>query len=309
MIFSILFSLIQTCYLGYGPDENGDCVACESYGCWECDDSYKKCTDCFGSSIDTNKDSVTYGKCTNPPINHCLFGQDECTICESGYGLTTDGKCYNCEDKNCGQCSTNYQICEKCRKLALDDDTESPTYGKCVGPRVENCNISISKDPTICSQCNDGYYVTSSGSCEKCDPNCKTCSISAFSCNSCVDLSYYISDGKCVKCEIDHCAICHYGYDCNECENGYAKYTNEDIIECRKIGVENCLLMDTFLYNCYKCKVGYGFDDDENCLKCQLDFCEDCNSNYQSCNKCIENYTFNSDENICQPDSNCYVCK
>jgi hypothetical protein len=99
-----------------------------------------------------------------------------CTMCETGYGKDSLGKCQKCGD-GCDYCQHDYTRCISCgfEKIL------NPETGKCEAPPIQNCNSVDSKDMKLCTHCGSGFYLSSDNgtqscvSCSKFDENCMYC--------------------------------------------------------------------------------------------------------------------------------------
>ena len=128
--------------------------------------------------------------------NQCIFIIDNCAVvngqictqCNSGYYVTTDGKCApippiaNCQIQSnftCTQCNTGYYI----------------SNNQCaVIPPIPNCQA---QSDFICTQCNSGYYINTDKHCAVI-PAIPNCSIqSDFNCTQCAT-GYTLSSNTCI---------------------------------------------------------------------------------------------------------------
>ena len=222
------------------------CTACNKDGCTSCSSgSYAtggSCVSC--STFDTNCTSCSASGCDKCSSGYALknqkceknvscdvncasgsCGSDGCTSCRSGYFLYETNVCLNCNyfDSNCVHC--NYNMCITCTKGYFSS-----------GKRCERCETSLlpshctdCSGVSTCSNCEDGYYLTSDKSCAPCSSKygsqCSSCNFST--CYDCNGLYYDSSQGKCTSCTCN-CATCsmYASCHCYSCKSGYKLVNN-----------------------------------------------------------------------------------
>ena len=87
------------------------------------------------------------------------------------------------------------------------------------------CNAA---DLTVCTQCDTGYYLTSSGTCADCSSTCTSCNSDIF-CTGCQDKYFLFYDsgentGQCIGCDSENffCETCvNAKSECVTCISGY----------------------------------------------------------------------------------------
>ena len=153
-----------------------------------------------------------------------------------------------------------------------------------------NCKTCFGEGDN-CNQCYDGYYLTSSKTCDKCGNLCKTCS-DKDTCNTCIDNSFLLSS-KCYQCNID-CKTTSDNCRCDTCNDNYY-IKNFQCLNCDDKNCKTCLNSGD---NCVSCNNGYDLLPEKVCIECKSP-CKTCSS-INTCSSCIDNYFFLS--------SKCYHC-
>ena len=95
--------------------------------------------------------------------------------------------------------------------------------------------------------CSNGYYLLN-GVCLQCQNNCMSCSDSV-TCSNCNDGFYLNSSGTCVACPIANCLNCPSTTICSQCSEGYSGDNCEYFCEAR------CGLCYSGV--CFVCKEGF----------------------------------------------------
>lgn len=177
-------SCLSTCKFTEYVDSQGNCKSCPvtcKYGCTRpetcnlCDDSL--CYKC--STFDPNTCIVCYpgasfvnGKCQCDP-GLFLNGQKCSATCDPGFYL-----------------DSTVEICLACE----------PGCQKCTSTECIECNPDLFVENGHCS-CGEGWLVSSSGECVRCDAVCKSCYGSEASCTECyTEYGYYLQGNVCVDC-------------------------------------------------------------------------------------------------------------
>ena len=282
---------IEMCPEGYYPDESRKCIQCPG-GCSSCKNS-KYCYTCeSGLFLDENDHTCK---------DNCQSGQ-----------VAKDGKCDNCEDKNCIECSV-YELswCYKCYPPFYNYNrkcvSECPDGTYASSPYCFDCSYTCTKctSYSICQECRDGYvkqddycidecykgYVNIDGICTKCNlSHCNHCSDLNF-CLECND-KYLNDNGKCVetcgpgkyynetekKCSncLPGCATCDNGNSCSLCEKGLFLYKKKECFTSCPDGY--------FDYD-----GGYFFQVTPTCVRCYEKTCKTCEwINPDICTSCAE---------------------
>ena len=256
-------------------DNTGKCYSCSNintYGTY-CEQYCSKFCQQNGTGYICDRES---GSCFFGCVSTGHFVDDKCKNCEQGFYPIDYGCNLECSD-NCENkllCKENDGSCETCK------------VGYWGIQCTENCDETCKKrecqkEDGVCNDCIDGYYKKND-KCEKCPPNCNTCS-DENKCISCID-NYY-GEEKCEKkcsshcegktCEIKNgncnCDSKYFGEKCdNECigcsENGcedkegicndhYCLDNYYDPRKCNKKCSENCQneKCDTFTGECISC--------------------------------------------------------
>ena len=144
-----------------------------------------------------------------------------CTSCTSPYSLSS-GTCVSTCAEGCLICSDS-TTCLLCSTYYYLNFT-SALCTKC--PNIPACLTCSSSDPTICNQCNSGFYMNNN-TCLPCPSYCASCS-SATLCLSLAQTTGYILMLKDEKS--NYPAICDPGCEicsssnpsiCTDCKDGY----------------------------------------------------------------------------------------
>ena len=282
--------------------------------------------------------STTISNCKNSYYDSDGNGEttEYCDECKDGYVLSNDGKncilivdpiqyCleYYSDDENnleCGICDT---------KHALSNDRKSCTS---VAKQIENC-IRYSLDgegKLLCNECNNGYAFSNDGmSCKKFE-NCYKLAAGDKKCSICVDNSYFHLNEE-GKCERTQCKTYDENNACTKCYGGYYL---DNIKNCKRIPIENCLESDSKGEKCISCLGNISPDANGKCNlpsslikgcirygsngkctacqpndyqptddgSCQLIECEEGEYKYKYCAQCKAGYFRTSDD-----DDN-YIC-
>lgn len=65
--------------------------------------------------------------------------------------------------------------------------------GSCTSATVLNCATGKTGSATLCTTCDDGYYLGSDELCYQCQNNCEKCT-DRFTCTQCASNYYLLSD-------------------------------------------------------------------------------------------------------------------
>ena len=241
------------CPLGQFINKNKDCENCnkQSKGCIQCTNEY--CLICEEGYVLNEKKQCEQ-------ITHCLESDGiYCSKCEENYSsnYTSCNQIKDCSVHSLGKCVE----CEGTMIVSTD--------GKCVTNNMSHCKEYSNKG---CKTCNDGYYLNKDNECERCNTNCKTCS---------VDSSY------CITCRANH-------------------FVNSDnVCESVKEIEESCQVLIASGVGCAICNDGW-FKDGLSCESC-LPECQTCNNNF-NCIECKDGYFFDIN-NVCKSNSTIVGCK
>ncbi len=252
-------------------------AGCTSYGsdctCKSCGSSYN-----LSGGRCVLKNTTPTPKC--PDISHCkAYVNDKtkcaCGICESGYSLSSDGKCIlketsstcsdipHCKayvnDKTkcaCGICESGYSLSGD-GKLCVADNIDCPN--------VTYCTNYIKTSTTCkCSSCESGKTLVNGIKCCANIVGCTNYNESTCKCSRCYP-GYILSNGKCAvpepECNISNCAKCSQNNICSMCDPGYyvsngkcvKSYDSScNVSHCEQCGKRNY---------CIKCDAGYYADN------------------------------------------------
>lgn len=209
---------------GYYGDAVGNQRVCKPCtGCAECKDEATKCTACPAGQIlkytdETNpkEGGVCVKQCTvsltTMGCRNCglqINGTRYCTACSGANEVPIDGVCVDngSDDKSLCVRAEN-GTCKSCKEGYFWKDGGCYRTDRLPGKSI----CADAKDGT-CAVCSNGLKMTN-GFCEKCHPNCESCSEAdkANKCLTCIN-GYYKSDsdaGACIPCNAvtSSCLVC-----------------------------------------------------------------------------------------------------
>ena len=235
--------------------------------------------------------------------NHCNILTNLCVKCEKSEILIPDnnGGCVGAKNcvlgKNyCLECDLEGKLCQNCDENYYPDENGGCTY-------TEGCEISYMGE---CLKCNPNFVLIGRENDLKiCKSilltdykNCKQINYETGFCSECEE-GYYLTSGdyKCIMTEnckesiFGNCISCNQGYYFNKKENK-CEVKNRNFTYCKQTIDDN---------NCEICDDDYFLDGNGICTNSQ--FCLE--SEYFRCKKCISGY-FLSNNNVCTKTDNCY---
>ena len=240
-------------------------------------------------------------------ISHCLRTYEICTQCNDGYYIVRNEWQYTCSNlENCLSPIDNNK-CESCvNNYMLDNNND------CIQlyPIINNCRTYDQTDTTKCSECEDGFALSSDYKECKEKENCRQ----VDSDNNCILCAkYYIlnADGT---CERSLCEKRDNDNLCIKCADGY--FVSEG--ECGKNPITNCL---NYIFEDHTCSECFHFSQlNENKDECHLDkLISGCNfyspTDDKICLACSPGYQLTSDKKKCQLincntiEEMCYQCQ
>ncbi|EFO63230.1 High cysteine membrane protein Group 1 [Giardia lamblia P15] len=172
------------CDFGYGLAESKNaCVKCSDKYCKLCTENSNVCTECFyGNKADETAECPP-PVCADNCISCTQAGHNFCDVCQEGFRLTADLKCARCSDENCLTCADDVAVCTRCQ------------YG-----------FRISSSGT-CIQCGLGCKVCNESMCIECSNAAHSIGIDGISCDAeCPSHSTPVSDDNTSRC------VCNDGY-------------------------------------------------------------------------------------------------
>jgi hypothetical protein len=108
---------------------------------------------------------------------------------------------------------------------------------------------SICSTSTACLTCNDGLYLTNTGSCAVCGVGVGTCTVAVImTCQT----GYFLLSNICAGC-LTNCAECSDFVSCTKCTSGY--YLSPSGTSCIAC-TTNCLTCNS-ASSCTQCQQGY----------------------------------------------------
>ena len=257
------------------------CIACSRY----CNENQYK-----------NNDSCLCENCTDRSIGCLRCNKTACTLCETGHGLTVDGKCQLCSagyysdgTYECKACPVGkYQdeegknICKNC-PINKYQDEEGQNYCKTPsnGSYQDQAGQSTTKICPEDNYCTDGIK-TPCGAGQGANEGaslCTACSTKIANCAECSNLSqctkcnagYYLSSGNCVQCPAGSrcdginkttCSAGTYSLagasNCTNCPAGqYQDVAGQSSCKTCSSKTTNCTKCNAVNGTCTACKSGY----------------------------------------------------
>lgn len=215
----------------------------------------------------------------------------------------------------------------------------SSDSSKCTWGCSSHC--AACTNSSYCSQCVQGYYTQTSGTCAKCTTKgCATCSDTGATCNACLK-GFYLINQECLPCP-GFCASCSGADVCTELVyvfnqiiiivggKTYLALCDSNCATCSNLNPSVCLeCNDGFILKNGKCKKCSGScmtcdeSDKSVCLSCYPNTflsgtkCVSCNptcktcsgaTNVNSCTSCWDGYYLSGTECIKGCPDNCFLC-
>lgn len=328
------------CDVSYYLKDENTCDLCTNINfCSNCDG--KACIKCNSSYY--LKDSITCASTTS--INNCEVVEDGgCKKCREGYYKEGNFKCAQCDTscKDCkGPANTDCSNCKNTNFLNITDDVFG--IGKCTpcsekNPNCEECELSAActkcnsiyhrgysstekmdvcrkqdeiekcKAFTVaagCTDCDTGFYVKDTITCEKCDDFCADCKVAGSdSCTTCDEYHYLYKEdssdtvGECMKCatSIENCLTCNLNGVCVKCDSTFYLVPADPGDPESRESCSNCFVP------CTECN-GPEVNQCTNCTSAH--FLKSVSPNGETCVDCAEK-TANCVS--CDLDGNCNDC-
>ncbi len=246
-------------------------------------------------------------------ISNCYLCLENnfCTVCLSGYYLTTNLTCMpmysnlaNCQNQiqYCDMCVVNLvnnssmKFCIKCMDGFEFDSTNSVCIPQTNS--IPNCKVQTNwgfNMQPYCQVCTQGYYVNTWGLCTQYNPatnntgcsvyNCLYCGTNSTQCSFCFQPWAINNNGMCqtsVFCSAN-CQVCVNSSVCLTCASGYTVSTATS--QCVLCNVNNCASCNQANV-CASCSSGFTLSTNGVCLMCNIANCNQCSDvNYcQTCN-------------------------
>lgn len=290
-----------SCTNGEYLQENGQCIQlCPDDTYPDLSTSIKKCISCSSTCATCSGPTDTDCKsCLSPNILYLSTCYSKCPI-QTYFSSPT---CIPC-DTTCAECSgSNADQCLSCSGSLYLSGTEC--VSTCQGGTYLEDQICMACDPlcaacsgsakTQCDSCtpglnrvlqgnecvcDTGYFENSVGTCDICDPTCKTCVDNDKKCTSC-DAPLIMNSDACVPCpartyfdpSVPLCKNCHptcvscQGPSANQCDSCSSEknFVNGNTCECFtgdffNAGSKLCEACDKSCLNC--------LDSATNCIAC-----------------------------------------
>jgi len=218
----------------YGLTCDKSCLTCSGTTASDCD----SCVD--GFYVDNGICTACDESCAT--CDGC--GKDHCTTCNAGTVLV-NGQCY-CDP-----------TCATCNGITDGDCLSCNSHQVLINGRCNQCNSACKEctDPssTGCSECDDGFKLSSGQCVPACDTSaCKTCTSDNSQCASCHD-GQTLYNGECIQCDPS----------CNTC-SGPENYQCIDCVAPAQFSCGKCIVCDS---SCLTCDGSTSTD----CLTCTSD--------------------------------------
>ncbi|CAK69128.1 unnamed protein product (macronuclear) [Paramecium tetraurelia] len=314
---------ISTSSPPYYLTNTNTCIQCSGIQYW--DTQQKKCVDC--TTIDPNCTACTSNTCTtcsagNYPVN------GTCKTC-TGYPTT----CSACDaNGTCTSCTSNSVM----SILVQQNNTCKTCPTNCYS--ASNCQFNSQNNTTICTLCQDLYYVNASGQCALCDSagesNALRCHYDATVTGNIVYTQckspYFLANNKCTQAQSTNtCAKLQVidsqtqlsNQNCAECWPGYIQ-SGATCFQCNNCQSGSCSLNTSNQPSCTLCVDGYYADTNQNCQSCisnctscsgsGIGDCTNCQAGYfkgtTSCTACTVDSNNHATCLVCQDATNCSSC-
>lgn len=152
---------------------------------------------------------------------------------------------------------------------------------------LENCKICASTLNT-CTSCMDDYFITTTGTCQKCPKGCYNCK-SDTECPTCYP-GFFKSGSTCEECQ-NGCETCTTLTSCDACFEGFISNPSQTDL-CLNCDVSHCQTCSA-PKKCTKCVKGYFSNSKDECVSCIDEYSGACNDCDQlTCNDCGKSFTF-----------------
>ena len=136
-----------------------------------------------------------------------------CAVCKVPYNISpgVDNRCFLCYDLNCRNCTNSSSGgCIECNQgYSLAD-------GLCSKTCALGCTSCV--DPSFCQVCQIQLYYFQNNSCLRCSssPPCLTCT--SGNCTACIDGYFLSSSSQCERCQ-SYCKVCISANKCSSLIN------------------------------------------------------------------------------------------
>ncbi|XP_076468722.1 uncharacterized protein LOC143299422 [Babylonia areolata] len=232
-------SQCSECQDKYYKTTSNTCVQCNVYcRSQSCDKATGRCDDCvdgrYGDMCDKTCSTANCRQCdrdTGTGCTECTLNSNlelpDCTECQDKYYKTTSNTCIpcsvNCVSQNCDKETGRCDDCVDGRYGDMcDKNCSTANCRRCdrdTGTVCTECTLNSNLEPPDCTECQDGYYKTTSNTCIPCSINCVSqyCDKETGRCDDCVDGRYGDMCDK--NCSTANCRQCDRdtGTGCTEC--------------------------------------------------------------------------------------------
>lgn len=172
------------------------------------------------------------------------------------------------------------------------------------------CTLNSFQEPS-CIFCEDGFFSSKDGRCDKCYENCASCVGPEI--NECRSLKpgYYF-DGiqmKIRQCEQRGCASCGFDGQCYACSEGFylAETSTKGLKICKSCDIPNCIVCgekdndvkSMKVVGCQVCRSGFSQMNDR-CEACPEN-CQFCVEGSKECILCKPGFHVDPKQNVCSP--------
>lgn len=187
-------STCESCSDGFVLDSTtSTCLRCGGQ-CQSCSSTaLSTCLNCFSGTF------LASGSCNlcNVTCRECSETANNCTSCPAGL-VPSGGSCVTCTDKNCIIC-TNAATCTICRPGFAVNSTNQ--CAQC----ISSCSICDPNNIIKCLACGYGFELVNT-SCKACPAYCQTCLNGT--CSQCFNGFRVTSSGNCAKQCVFPCMSC-----------------------------------------------------------------------------------------------------
>ncbi|CAD5126731.1 DgyrCDS14787 [Dimorphilus gyrociliatus] len=282
-----------------------DCIACVTAGKTGCSESTRALCLSFGCGAAALRDSEfncdSCASLTGCDICVKQIGDTlKCLKCNTAYYMDSNSVCQSCVF-GCDFCVDGTTcIPNGCKDGYIRHRTEG-TCIQCTGSGVSRCAYETATSDTLIPKiCKTGYTlntITTPVACEKCNPNCKSCSTNGKDkcdtgqCNS----GYFLdsSDQKCYNNKAGCLASTRSNEKttCSSCNRATSILSNGECKTC-PTGCSGCSFdAATSKFTCLSCIAQYYKTTDNLCLPCPTG-CSVCSLNGASveCTSCLAKY-------------------
>ena len=261
------FNFCQTCAPNFYL-QNGQCIAYPLpviFGCLNYS-SLTTCSACQSGYFLNNNQCLVNSVIVNCAGYLGSASSTTCSLCNNGFYLQGNvcvNRTMSVNIANCQQTSITADLCATCATGFI-----MTTDNRACLPAISNCQTystgsSFQSTALQCSLCNNGFYLTTSGSTTVCVAGttqfCQTYQVNANVCTACQNGYYLSNSNTCIQhVNIANCAT----YDptranyCSVCASGYYNFGYTSVCVQTTV-IANCLSYSSDGNTCTKCAAGF----------------------------------------------------